>query len=54
MTDRELLEHIAAQVEELAVDLEDVRGRVDRLVSWADSLMEAKGELEGIVGKGVN
>ncbi len=54
MTDRELLEIIAAQMETLAIAIEEVSGQVDRLVAWADSLMEAKDELEGIVAKGIN
>lgn len=42
MTDRELLEFIAAQVETPTITVEELKGQVDRLVDWADSLVDAK------------
>jgi hypothetical protein len=39
VTDRELLEFIAAQVETPTITVEELKGQVDRLVDWADSLV---------------
>ena len=56
MTDRELLEFIAARVETLTITIEELRGQVEHLKAWADSLVEAKhnSSREGTFPGGIN